>query len=155
MKRKREIFARYFEAFRGVEGIDFMPEPDWSRSNRWLSVVLISPESFGADRKQVRLALEKENIGSRPVWKPMHMQPVFNSMGGEDREKGNVPCRVVGGAVSEEFFEKGGLVLASAKSISRRDTKTQRLRCGFTGESEWPKLEPSPKKGFACLRGRP
>ena len=61
-----------------LQGIEFMPEPEWSYSNRWLSIVLITPQEFGADREQIRLALEDENIESRPVWKPMHMQPVFD-----------------------------------------------------------------------------
>ena len=79
VKRRREIFDYYQKALGDVPGIEFMPEPDWSRSNRWLTVILITPEVFGADRELVRLALEAENIESRPVWKPMHMQPVFQS----------------------------------------------------------------------------
>ncbi len=59
---------------------------DYGRANRWLSVILITPERFGADREAVRLALEAENIESRPVWKPMHLQPVFQT---------THPCRVV------------------------------------------------------------
>jgi len=55
-----------------------MPEPKWSRSNRWLTVILITPEEFGAEREKVRLALDAENIEARPVWKPMNMQPVFD-----------------------------------------------------------------------------
>ncbi len=77
VKRKREIFEYYKENLGGVPGIKFMPEADYGRSNRWLTVILITPEEFGADREIVRLALEAENIESRPVWKPMHLQPVF------------------------------------------------------------------------------
>ena len=55
-----------------------MPEADYGRCNRWLTVILITPEEFGADKEMVRLALEAENIEARPVWKPMHLQPVFN-----------------------------------------------------------------------------
>lgn len=65
------------QALEGVPGIEFMPKPEWSRSSRWLTVILITPEAFGADREAVRLALESENIESRPVWKPMHLQPVL------------------------------------------------------------------------------
>ena len=78
VKRKREIFEYYKQALGDCPGIEFMPEPSWSRSNRWLTVILITPEEFGADREAVCLALEGENIEARPVWKPMHMQPVFN-----------------------------------------------------------------------------
>ncbi len=117
VKKKREIFGYYFEALKDVPGIEFMPEPEWSRSNRWLTVVLISPEKFGADREEVRIALEKENIESRPVWKPMHLQPVFNPEGEEDRQAGKFPCRVIGGAISEELFEKG-LCLPSGTAMT-------------------------------------
>ena len=117
VKRKREIFEYYREVLRDVEGIEFMPEPKWSRSNRWLTVILISPETFGADREDVRLALEKENIESRPVWKPMHLQPVFNPQGEMGREAGKFPCRVVVEAVSEELFEKG-LCLPSGTAMT-------------------------------------
>ena len=54
-----------------------MPEASYGRSNCWLTVILITPEKFGADREAVRLALGKESIESRPIWKPMHLQPVF------------------------------------------------------------------------------
>jgi dTDP-4-amino-4,6-dideoxygalactose transaminase len=54
-----------------------MPEAPYVRSNCWLTVILISPEEFGTDRESVYLALEAENIEARPVWKPMHMQPLF------------------------------------------------------------------------------
>ena len=79
VRRKREIFDYYRAALKDVPGIEFMPEAAYGRCNRWLTVILITPEQFGADREPVRLALEKENIESRPVWKPMHMQPVFES----------------------------------------------------------------------------
>jgi len=79
VKRRREIFDYYQKTLGNVPGVEFMPEPKWSRSNRWLTVMLITPEEFGADREAVRLALEGENIEARPVWKPMHMQPVFQS----------------------------------------------------------------------------
>ena len=75
--RKREIFAFYRKAMASVSGITFMPEASYGRSNCWLTVILIDPLKFGANREDVRLALEKENIESRPVWKPMHLQPVF------------------------------------------------------------------------------
>jgi len=64
----------YKAALGEAPGIEFMPEPEWARSNRWLTVVLINPEEFGADRETIRLALEAENIEARPVWKPMHLQ---------------------------------------------------------------------------------
>ncbi len=79
--KKREIFSYYQEALKDIPGIEFMPEASYGKSNRWLTVILINPDEFGADRETVRLALEEENIESRPVWKPMHLQPVFQVEG--------------------------------------------------------------------------
>ena len=77
VRRKRKIFDFYEKGLEDVPGIEFMPEAPYGRSNRWLTVILITPEAFGADQETVRLALETENIEARPVWKPMHVQPVF------------------------------------------------------------------------------
>ncbi len=128
VKRKREIFDYYQNALGGISGIEFMPEPEWSRSNRWLTVILITPEEFGADREVVRLALEAENIESRPVWKPMHMQPVFNpqiasrkgAKAQNNIEKKTYPCRVVGGSVAENLFKRG-LCLPSGTAMTDDD----------------------------------
>jgi dTDP-4-amino-4,6-dideoxygalactose transaminase len=137
VKRKREIFGYYQKALGDLPGIEFMPEPAWSRSNRWLTVILITPEEFGADREAVRLALEAENIESRPVWKPMHMQPVFNrpiasrkgaclrathrqAKAQNNIENKTYPCRVVGGEVSEDLFRRG-LCLPSGTAMTDDD----------------------------------
>jgi dTDP-4-amino-4,6-dideoxygalactose transaminase len=85
-----------------------MPEALYGRSNLWLTVILITPEEFAADREAVRLALEKENIESRPIWKPMHLQPVFKG------------CRVRGGDVSEDLFNRG-LCLPSGTQMTEDD----------------------------------
>ncbi len=111
VKRKREIFDYYHNALKDVPGIELMPEAPWGTCNRWLSVILITPEQFGADREMVRLALERENIESRPIWKPMHMQPVFQN---------RYPCRMVGGSVSEDLFERG-LCLPSGTAMGEGD----------------------------------
>ncbi len=93
--RKRKIDDFYRRSIGDLPGVEFMPEAPYGKSNRWLTVILITPEEFGADREAVRLALEVENIESRPIWKPMHLQPVFKD------------CRVRGGTVSEDLFKKG------------------------------------------------
>jgi dTDP-4-amino-4,6-dideoxygalactose transaminase len=121
---KRRISNYYKQALGDVPGIEFMPEASYGRSNRWLTVILISPEEFGGDRETVRLALEAENIESRPVWKPMHLQPVFDpqitqiytNSSGKDR----YPCRVVGGKVAEDLFNRG-LCLPSGTAMSEED----------------------------------
>jgi len=102
---RRRIFERYVEGLGDLPGVEFMPEAPYGRPNRWLTCLTISPEVCGADRESVRLALEAENIEGRPVWKPMHMQPVFAG------------TRVFGGAVSERLF-RDGLCLPSGSSLS-------------------------------------
>ena len=124
VEAKRRIFDCYREALGDLPGIEFMPEAAYGRCNRWLTVILITPEEFGADREKVRLALEKENIESRPVWKPMHLQPVFNPQitqitqidGKEKRYK----TRVVGGDVAEDLFNRG-LCLPSGTAMTEGD----------------------------------
>jgi dTDP-4-amino-4,6-dideoxygalactose transaminase len=105
---KRRIFEAYRAALSDLPGISFMPEAPYGTCNRWLSVILIDPETFGADKEAVRLALEAENIESRPVWKPMHLQPVFS----------RYRCR--GGEVSEDLFRRG-LCLPSGTAMAEAD----------------------------------
>ena len=120
--QKRDIFNHYSQAFKDIPGIDFMPEAPYGTANRWLTVILITPDAFGADRENIRLALEKENIESRPVWKPMHLQPVFWIDGRKPKDnnqnKKTHPARVVGGSVSEDIFNRG-LCLPSGTALTR------------------------------------
>jgi len=109
IKRKREIFEHYEKFLKGIEGIEFMPQAPYSRCTRWLTVILIDAGTFGADREAVRLALEAKNIEARPVWKPMHLQPVFQGR-----------TKVVGGKVAEDIFLRG-LCLPSGTNLSRKD----------------------------------
>ncbi len=78
---RRKVFSRYVEAFSGIEGIRFLQEPDARfKSNRWLTTIVIDSDlTDGITREDIRLGLEKENIESRPLWKPLHIQPVFLS----------------------------------------------------------------------------
>jgi pyridoxal phosphate-dependent aminotransferase EpsN len=98
----------YQRAFADLPGIEFMPEAPWGRSSRWLTCVVIDPGKFGADREAVRLALGAENIEARPVWKPMHLQPVFAG------------CECFGGEVAEDLFNRG-LCLPSGSNLTRAD----------------------------------
>jgi dTDP-4-amino-4,6-dideoxygalactose transaminase len=123
IKRKREVESFYRKALGGVPGITFMPEASYGDSNKWLSVILITPEEFGADSEAVRTALERENIESRPVWKPMHMQPVFWNVNGKRvavNSKRHYPCRVVGGDVASDLFKRG-LCLPSGTAMTETD----------------------------------
>ncbi len=123
--RKREIFEFYSQALGDLPGITFMPEAVYGRCTRWLTVILIQKEAFGAGSDDVRLALETQNIESRPVWKPMHLQPVFKIEGQPANrsrcEGGNPwPARTVGGRVSEYLFANG-LCLPSGTSIKESE----------------------------------
>lgn len=105
---RRRNFELYQASLGDLPGLSFMPESPGGYANRWLTCVQVDPARFGATREDVRLALEAENIEARPVWKPMHLQPVFAG------------CRAVGGAVSESIFETG-LCLPSGSGLSDAD----------------------------------
>ncbi|MCA9230921.1 MAG: ATP-grasp domain-containing protein [Planctomycetales bacterium] len=105
VEQRRANYHSYKQALAGVPGISFMPEILEGRSSRWLTCITIDPEQFGATREEVRLALEAENIESRPVWKPMHLQPIYRD------------CRVRGGGVAEQLFQTG-LCLPSGSNLS-------------------------------------
>jgi len=107
---RRKNFSFYEKALGGMEGITFMPEASHGKANRWLTCIQVDPGKFGASREDIRLALEAENIEARPVWKPMHLQPVF------------ADCRVRGGKVSEELFDRG-LCLPSGSALSSEEMK--------------------------------
>lgn len=108
VQARRANFAYYAAMLGDLPGICFMPEAPWGRHTRWLTVMTIDPLQFGADRDKVRLALEAENIEARPVWKPMHLQPVFASY------------QCIGGQVAEVLFQDG-LCLPSGSSLTRAD----------------------------------
>ncbi|MDX9720004.1 MAG: aminotransferase class I/II-fold pyridoxal phosphate-dependent enzyme [Myxococcota bacterium] len=102
---RRAVNQRYRQLLTGVDGLSFMQELPESRCSFWLTCLTIDEAVFGASREQLRLALEREDIESRPVWKPMHLQPVFR----------DAPCR--GGAVSARLFEHG-LCLPSGSALT-------------------------------------
>jgi len=93
--RKREVFAEYQSRLGDLPGINFMEEAEYGKCNRWLTVATIDADAFGATPEEIIIALEKENIESRPVWKPLHMQKAFAQF------------RSVGGDVARTFFENG------------------------------------------------
>jgi dTDP-4-amino-4,6-dideoxygalactose transaminase len=102
-----EKYKNYFEQInlRGYK-VYLLPEPEGCYSNRWLTTIIIDPsENGGTTREDIRLALQKENIESRPLWKPMHLQPVFSG------------APYYGSDVSERLFEQG-LCLPSGSNLS-------------------------------------
>jgi dTDP-4-amino-4,6-dideoxygalactose transaminase len=110
VRQRRANFEFYRQALSDLPGIEFMPELPDTCCTRWLTCITVDPDKFGADREQIRLALESENIESRPLWKPMHLQPVFKQ------------CRTRGGDVSADLFNRG-LCLPSGNDLNENDLK--------------------------------
>jgi dTDP-4-amino-4,6-dideoxygalactose transaminase len=107
INQRRSNFNFYKKTL-SLEGFKFLNEPDSYFSNRWLTTVLIDPSKTGATREQIRVALEKENIECRPLWKPMHLQPIFF----------NSPY--FGKNVAKHLFDRG-LCLPSGSNLRKED----------------------------------
>jgi dTDP-4-amino-4,6-dideoxygalactose transaminase len=90
--KKKYLFEFYKRELGGLEGIKFMPINEWNEPNYWLTCITLSGKVRTID---IIEALERENIESRPIWKPMHLQPVFESYD------------FIGGGISEQIFENG------------------------------------------------
>jgi dTDP-4-amino-4,6-dideoxygalactose transaminase len=95
----------YQAALGDLPGIEFMPEAPWGQSTRWLTCLTIDPAKFGVDRETVRLALAEAQIEARPVWKPLHLQPIF------------ADSECYGGAIAEDLFDRG-LCLPSGSNLT-------------------------------------
>ncbi len=103
--RRRRIHAAYRAGLADLPGVTFMPVADYGEPNYWLTCIQVDAAVFGADREAVRLALEADDIESRPTWKPLHLQPVFSA------------APVVGGTVSAGIFDRG-LCLPTGSALS-------------------------------------
>jgi len=109
VEQRRKVFEFYKQALGDREGIALLDEPEHCVSNRWLTCILVDPaRTGGVTREHIRLALEAENIESRPLWKPMHLQPVFKN------------ALFFGDGLSEQLFENG-LCLPSGSNLSEDD----------------------------------
>ncbi len=106
---RRAVFDRYAAGFADLPGVSLMPESTFGRSHtrstRWLTTMTVDAALLGCTHETLRLALEAEQIEARPVWKPMHQQPVFAG------------CRSIGGSVADELFATG-LCLPSGSSLT-------------------------------------
>ena len=112
LTRRRDNNDFYRSELGDLPGLSFMPEADYGVSNCWLTCILVEPSLFGATREDLRLRLEALDIESRPVWKPMHLQPAFRN------------CGARGGEVAERLF-KQGLCLPSGSGLT--DTERERV----------------------------
>lgn len=79
VEAKRAVFNRYVEALGDIEGVHFMPELEGTYSNRWLTAMTLDPEKISITPYELIDVLEAVNIEARPVWKPLHMQPLFEA----------------------------------------------------------------------------
>jgi pyridoxal phosphate-dependent aminotransferase EpsN len=102
---RRRIAFTYRDAFAGLDGLELMPQAPWGTATNWLSCFTVDPELSGATRDTIMAALAAEDIEARPLWKPMHLQPLFAG------------APTYGGALSEELFERG-ICLPSSSSLS-------------------------------------
>jgi dTDP-4-amino-4,6-dideoxygalactose transaminase len=105
---RRAHNAAYRAALGDLPGVTFMPEASYGECTFWLTCLTVDPAALGCDREAIREQLSAEDIEARPVWKPMHLQPVYRD------------CRVIGGAVAEDLFARG-LCLPSGSSLSEAD----------------------------------
>jgi pyridoxal phosphate-dependent aminotransferase EpsN len=108
VRQRRAIAFRYRDAFADLPGVTFMPQAPYGLHTNWLSCFLVDPEAFGATRDDVLAALAAADVEARPLWKPMHLQPLY----------ADAPCW--GGDVSAKLFQQG-LCLPSSSSLSDRD----------------------------------
>jgi pyridoxal phosphate-dependent aminotransferase EpsN len=108
VRQRRAVANRYIDAFAGLPGIEPMPEASYGLHTRWLSCFLIDPLAFGCSRDDLLGRLTAADIEARPVWKPMHLQPLFRGF------------EVIGGGVAEDLFARG-LCLPSSSSLTRAD----------------------------------
>jgi pyridoxal phosphate-dependent aminotransferase EpsN len=105
---RRGVAFKYARAFADLAGIPLMPQPGWGFHTNWLSCFFINEREFGASRDSLIRRLEEANIESRPVWKPMHLQPLYSG------------CERFGGAVAEELH-RHGICLPSSSSLTEED----------------------------------
>ena len=108
VEQRRRIAFQYRDAFADLPGIQLMPQAPYGVHTNWLSCFLIDENTFGCSRDGLIRALEEGNVESRPVWKPMHLQPLYTS------------CECYGGEVAQDLFRRG-ICLPSASSLTSDD----------------------------------
>jgi len=112
VKRRREIFDTYKLELGSIPGVGFMPEAEFGKSNRWLTVMTLDPETIKKNPFELVDYLEEQNIESRPVWKPMHLQPLFQGKKYYTHEENR--------SISDILFETG-ICLPSGTAMSQGD----------------------------------
>jgi pyridoxal phosphate-dependent aminotransferase EpsN len=108
VSERRAVAFKYKRAFEDLAGIDLMPQPEWGFHTNWLSCFLINEREFGTSRNSLIRRMEEANIESRPIWRPMHLQPLYSE------------CERFGGLVAEELHRRG-ICLPSSSSLAEKD----------------------------------
>ena len=112
VKKKQDIYNRYKEAFSDIEEIEMMPMNEWNKPNCWLSSMTVKGNIKPID---IMLALEKQNIESRPLWKPMHLQPFFKEYD------------FIGEGVSDDLFNRGICLPSDTKMTNQQQDKVIKI----------------------------
>ena len=111
VKKRRKIFSNYLQSLSHIDGIDFMPEASYGVSNRWLTVFTVDTKKKSISRDAIISILEKENIEARPIWKPMHLQPLYK----------NKKLYYFSEKPNSEMLFQNGICLPSGSSLSTED----------------------------------
>jgi dTDP-4-amino-4,6-dideoxygalactose transaminase len=123
VNKKRAIYKNYQTALNNISGISFQMEPENFYSNRWLTTILIDPAKTpnNITNEYLRVALDKNNIESRPLWKPMHLQPVFKD------------AAFYGDRTSDKLFQQG-LCLPSGSNLTEEaiESVKSKISLAFT-----------------------
>jgi dTDP-4-amino-4,6-dideoxygalactose transaminase len=122
VEARREVFERYQVELKNYSVFEWMPEPAWSRSNRWLSACTVDTDALGMDVQQLIRKLAAERIEARPVWKPMQLQPVF------------AQCRYFpheGKSVSQRLFETGICLPSGSNMTQAQQSRVVEVLCGL------------------------
>ncbi|MED4008450.1 aminotransferase class I/II-fold pyridoxal phosphate-dependent enzyme [Priestia aryabhattai] len=119
VETRRKIFERYYQELSGLSGITFMPELSNTKTNRWLTVLTVNEKEAGTSAAELVQAFTEQNIEARPVWKPLHMQPLFKGARYYSHEENK--------DVAHQLF-KTGLCLPSGSSMTE-DEQNKVIKC--------------------------
>lgn len=135
VEQRRAVFSRYAQGFADLAGLEPQPESPGCQHSRWLSAFLVDEARFGMSAVELIRYLHAANVEARPVWRPMHTQPLYRG------------CECIGGAVADDLH-RCGICLPSSSSLSEEDQAfvIDRIREAsaketFTGSSGWGEAE--------------
>ncbi|NLP44167.1 MAG: aminotransferase class I/II-fold pyridoxal phosphate-dependent enzyme [Peptococcaceae bacterium] len=124
VEQRRKVFERYYAALKDIKGVNFMPEAPFGRCNRWLTTLTIDPNLNPVTPNDLLDALEAENIEGRPIWKPLHLQPVFQKYKyfahGSAADSQNSPWAATNGSVADYIFNTG-ICLPSGSNMTTEE----------------------------------